>query len=57
MNLASRISAVAGLGKTLVTADVADTVARNGIGFSQIGSLRLKGIERPVPLHEAVRTT
>jgi adenylate cyclase len=57
VNLAARVAARAGGGQTLVTDEVARAVARPGVRFREIGRVELKGIVRPVTLHEAVRST
>jgi adenylate cyclase len=54
VNLASRLAGRAGGGQTLVTQDVATIVTRPGIEFRELGPAELKGIDRPVVLHEAV---
>jgi adenylate cyclase len=54
VNLASRLAGRATGGQTLVTDDIALTVARPGIEFREVGPAELKGIARPVRLHEAL---
>jgi adenylate cyclase len=54
VNLASRLAGRAGGGQTLVTDGIASTVTVPGVRFREVGSAELKGIARPVRLHEAV---
>lgn len=54
VNLASRLAGRAAAGQTLVTDDVARTVARPSIRFREIGPVELKGVTHPVRVHEAL---
>ncbi|MGH2722789.1 MAG: adenylate/guanylate cyclase domain-containing protein [Actinomycetota bacterium] len=54
VNLASRIAGVAAPGQVLVTEDVRRATEDDGIEFRPVGPVSLKGIPRPVPLHEAL---
>jgi class 3 adenylate cyclase len=55
VNLASRISGVAGPGEVLCTADVAEATGRNGVRFDAVGAVELKGVADPVELLRASR--
>jgi class 3 adenylate cyclase len=55
VNLASRISGVAGPGEVLCTADVAEAAAGGGVRFEPIGAVELKGVVAPVQLLRAAR--
>lgn len=48
VNIASRISSLAGASEVLVSSTVKDLVAGAGIAFDAIGPRRLKGLEKPV---------
>jgi class 3 adenylate cyclase len=54
VNLASRLAGRAGGGQTFVTDEIASTVSRPGVAFREVGPAELKGIARPVRVHEAV---
>jgi len=54
VNLASRLAGRAAAGQTLVTEDVAQTVQRPGIRFREMGPVELKGVIRPILIHEAL---
>jgi len=54
VNLASRLAGRAAAGQTLVTDDVAQTVARQGVRFREIGPVELKGVTHPIVVHEAL---
>jgi len=56
VNLASRIAARAQAGQVLVTEAVAAAVPGDGVAFSDLGELRLKGFSAPVRLLEARRS-
>jgi adenylate cyclase len=56
VNLAARIAARAGAGQVLVSASVAEATAPQGVAFPEAAEVQLKGITRPVRLHEACRT-
>jgi adenylate cyclase len=53
VNLASRLAARAQAGQVLVTAAVAEAPAPDGVVFSDLGALRLKGFSAPVRVLEA----
>ena len=54
VNLASRLAGRAEAGQTLVTEDVAKSVTRPDIRFREIGPVALKGVTRPILVHEAL---
>ena len=54
VNMAARIAAYAAAGQTLVSREVADLSAGQGVGFRDIGSVELKGFQKPIPVLEAV---
>jgi adenylate cyclase len=56
VNLASRVAARAQAGQVLVTDAVAAAVPGDGVAFSDLGELRLKGFSAPVRLLEARRS-
>jgi adenylate cyclase len=53
VNLASRVAARAQAGQVLVTGAVAEAPAPDGVVFSDLGALRLKGFSAPVRVLEA----
>jgi adenylate cyclase len=53
VNLASRVAARAQAGQVLVTAAVAEAPAPDGVAYSVLGDLRLKGFSAPVRVLEA----
>jgi adenylate cyclase len=53
VNLASRLAARAQAGQVLVAAAVAEAPAPDGVVFSDLGALRLKGFSAPVRVLEA----
>ena len=53
VNLAARIAAHAQAGQVLVTGAVAEAPAPDGVVFSDLGALRLKGFSAPVRVLEA----
>jgi adenylate cyclase len=55
VNLAARIAARAGAGQVLVSQDVADSAAPEGVTFVELGELELEGFARPVRLLKACR--
>jgi adenylate cyclase len=55
VNLASRVAARAQAGQVLVTGAVAEAPAPDGVVFSDLGALRLKGFSAPVRVLEARR--
>ena len=56
VNLASRVAGRAQAGQVLVTEAVAAAVPGDGVAFSDLGELRLKGFSAPVRLLEARRS-
>jgi adenylate cyclase len=56
VNLAARVAARAQAGQVLVTEAVAAAVPGDGVAFSDLGELRLKGFSAPVRLLEARRS-
>jgi adenylate cyclase len=55
VNMAARIAAYARAGEVLVSEDVRQVAREPGVEFVDIGSVDLKGVSRPVRLHEARR--
>jgi adenylate cyclase len=55
VNLAARIAAHAGAGQVLVSGSVTESPPPQGVGFVEVGEVRLKGFARPVRLLEARR--
>jgi class 3 adenylate cyclase len=55
VNLASRVAARAGAGQVLVTEPVAAAAAGDGVRFTELGDLELKGFSAPVRVLEASR--
>jgi adenylate cyclase len=55
VNLASRVAAQARAGQVLVTAPVAAATAGDGVRFTDLGDLELKGFSAPVRVLEASR--
>jgi adenylate cyclase len=55
VNLASRVAAQARAGQVLVTAPVAAATAGDGVRFTELGDLELKGFSAPVRVLEASR--
>jgi adenylate cyclase len=55
VNLAARVAARARAGQVLVTAAVAEAPAPDGVTYSDLGELRLKGFSAPVRVLEARR--
>jgi adenylate cyclase len=56
VNLAARIAAYATGSQVLVSEDARQVTTDPGVEFIDIGSVELKGVSRPVRLHEARRT-
>jgi adenylate cyclase len=56
VNLASRIGAAAGAGRTFVNEEVVRLAAGAGFGFDRVGALELKGFAEPIAIYEAVRS-
>ena len=54
VNVAARIAARAGPGQVLVSDAVVAAVEEDGFVFREVGPAELKGVAKPVPLHEAV---
>ncbi len=57
VNLAARIGERAAPGQVLVTQEIVDRVASDGIAFEPIGAVELKGLSQPVRLHAASQVT
>ena len=57
VNLAARIGERAAPGQVLVTQEIVDRVASDGISFEPIGAVELKGLSQPVRLHAASQVT
>jgi adenylate cyclase len=55
VNLASRVAGRAQAGQVLVTEPVAAAVAGDGVRFTELGDLRLKGFAAPVRVLEVRR--
>jgi adenylate cyclase len=55
VNLAARIGEQAAPGQVLVTQEIVDRVASDGIAFEPVGAVELKGVSEPVLLHAASR--
>lgn len=55
VNTAARIAAYASAGQVLVSDDVLQVTTDPGVEFVDIGSVELKGVSRPIRLHEARR--
>ena len=55
VNLAARIGERAAPGQVLVTQEIVDRVASDGIAFEPIGAVELKGVSEPVLLHAVSR--
>jgi adenylate cyclase len=53
VNMAARIAAYARAGQVLVSDDVLKVTTDSNVEFVDIGSVELKGVSRPVRLHEA----
>jgi len=53
--MAARIAAYANPGQVLVSDDVLQVTNDPGVQFVEVGSVELKGVSRPVRLHEARR--
>jgi adenylate cyclase len=53
VNLAARLAARAQAGQVLVTATVAEAAAPDGVAWTELGDLRLKGFAAPVRVLEA----
>jgi adenylate cyclase len=55
VNLAARITERAQPGQVLVSQEIVDRVASDGIAFESIGAVELKGVSEPVLLHAVTR--
>ena len=55
VNLAARIGEQAAPGQVLVTKEIVDRVASDGIAFEPVGAVELKGVSEPVFLHAVTR--
>jgi adenylate cyclase len=53
VNVAARVAAKAGPGQVLVTEAVVEAAGGAGLAFREAGSFELKGVARPLVLHEA----
>jgi class 3 adenylate cyclase len=53
VNVAARVASKAGPGQVLVTEAVVEAAGRAGLAFREAGSFELKGVARPLVLHEA----
>jgi adenylate cyclase len=56
VNVAARIAAEAGAGQVFVGDDLARVVDREGFTLREVGAFELKGVPRPVTIHEARRS-
>ena len=57
VNVASRIAEYARPGEVLVSQQVVHASGGSGVRFSEIGPVELKGVQEPVRLHAAHRST
>jgi adenylate cyclase len=57
VNVAARVAERAEPGQVLVTQGVVDAVGSEDVAFTPIGSVVLKGVAQPVPLHSTRRST
>ena len=55
VNLAARIGDHAAPGQVLVTQEIVDRVASDGLAFEPVGAVELKGVAQPVLLHAVSR--
>jgi adenylate cyclase len=55
VNLAARLSGTAGPSEVLVTTEVVEACAGDGVRFEEIGKAELKGFSAPVVVHRATR--
>jgi adenylate cyclase len=55
VNLAARIGERAAPGQVLVTQEIVDRVASDGIAFESVGAVELKGVSEPLVLHSVTR--
>jgi adenylate cyclase len=55
VNLAARIGEKAAPGQVLVTQEIVDRVAPDGLAFEPVGAVELKGVSEPVLLHAVTR--
>jgi class 3 adenylate cyclase len=53
VNMAARVAAHAAPGQTLVTDEVVEASGELPVRFTEIGTVELKGVAKPVRLHEA----
>ena len=56
VNTAARIAAYAGPGQVLVSDNVVESSTDPTVGFVDVGPVELKGVSRPIRLHQANRT-
>ena len=57
VNLAARIADYARQGEVVVSQDVVDAGGAEGVAFSEIGPVELKGVSTALTLHVARRAT
>ena len=55
VNIASRIAGYARPGEVLVSQQVVDAAVLDGVGFTAIGPIELKGVAEPLNLHSVRR--
>ena len=55
VNLAARIGEHAAPGQVLVTQEIVDRVAADGLAFEPVGAVELKGVAQPILLHTVSR--
>ena len=55
VNMAARLSAKAGPSEVLVTSEVVEASAEDGVRFDEVGKAELKGFALPIMLHRATR--
>ena len=57
VNIAARIADYSRPGEVLVSRDVVDSASDDGLNFTEIGPVTLKGVAGPIPLYRAHRQT
>jgi adenylate cyclase len=57
VNVASRIASHATAGQVLASEETAERTVGDEVGFEPLGEIALKGLDRPVPLFRAVRSS
>jgi adenylate cyclase len=55
VNTAARIGDYARPGEVLVSQDVVDAAGLDGVDFTPVGPVELKGVSEPISLHSARR--